>query len=639
MIIFIKFLRNINLKTHLIVFTVLSFSIIIIGLIFCYLSALKDDFSIINHLFSKDLGELLSSKILESINLDDRSQIFYLLEKIYLSMANIRYVALFCDDTGLLFSLPIYYSSLNKDNIVQANSHLFFDQDSNFYFNIPLVSNEIIFQKKITNIIVPLTKNGVNIGSLKLGININSVYIESSHFIYKVSLVAFIIIWLIAISISLLNALMIIEPINELSTGIKSISLGNFNTRIMVKYSGPFRELLLCFNEMAERLEYYEKNTVNKLIIEKNKLASIVSIIGDGTILINRDLRLLFANNVAIKVFNWHNLDITGKFISHYLPSHVNQILLPVFNKLVQTNCFTNYNKRTEEVCIHLDYGQHKVFRFILTAVLDRQTLILTSIAIIIQDISHEVRLNEAKDQFVGNVSHELRTPLCNIGSFLEIILDYSCSLTEEQKKHFLIIANDETKRLSRLVDDILDLSCLESDYYSNLVDVNIVDILISISKTSQLIADKNNIELILEIDERIEYVLGHEGLIFQVVSNLVSNAIKFTHIYGKIILRAYLLSGISLYINRSVKPEKDQYLGIIRIEIIDEGIGIDKQDQKIIFDRFVRIEDDVKTLKGTGLGLSIVKKILLNHYSHIMLQSELSVGTSLSFDLIHISN
>ena len=132
------------------------------------------------------------------------------------------------------------------------------------------------------------------------------------------------------------------------------------------------------------------------------------------------------------------------------------------------------------------------------------------------------MKLNKAKNQFISNVSHELRTPLCNIGSFLETLLDYNDSLNEKQKKHFLKIANNETQRLSRLVNDILDLSRLESNFKYDLSKINLVHLLNYILNTSQIIASKHHIELILEVEPDLSNILGHESSFVQVISCLL---------------------------------------------------------------------------------------------------------------------
>nr|QCI07793.1 Drug sensory protein A [Pleonosporium borreri] len=633
MIFIIKWWRDIKCKTRLLIVITILLSLIITTLIFLSLDIIRQDISIINHRFYKDMGELFNSQILDKVNLSNNYQLFSLLEKFYLSTSNIRYIFLFNIDGNLVFSLPMYYS---VNHNLQSLHDIFIHKNvNNIMFNIPLFSNDPSFLNKITDIIIPLSISERYIGSIKLGINANLNYLFSSNFIYKIGFLIFI--WVIFFSFFIFYSLSVINFFKDLLYGIQNISLSNFNQRIEFYLNNPFSDLITIFNKIAEKLAYYEKTNIDQIIVEKNKLESIVSIIADGAILVDIDLRFLFVNHTARQVFNWTNCDIVGNFIGFYLPAHITQTLLPIFSNLIKVNFIGTNNSFKEEFCIHLDYNKNEIFRFIITPILDINKTKLTSIAIIMQDIGKEIELNDAKHQFISNVSHELRTPLCNIGSFLETLLDYHNSLTLSQKKYFLNIANNETKRLARLVNDILDLSRLEFKMDYKLIHIHLIQLLSSVVKTFQLIAKKNHINLILDIDSNISYVLANEGLLFQVISNLLSNALKFTHTDGQVILRAYLLSSVSILVNKN--NIHDTLIDLVRIEIIDEGIGIDLIDQKSIFDRFVRIEDDIHILKGTGLGLSIVKNILSKHNTNIMIQSHLCVGTSLYFDLLHINS
>ncbi len=238
-----------------------------------------------------------------------------------------------------------------------------------------------------------------------------------------------------------------------------------------------------------------------------------------------------------------------------------------------------------------------------------------------VQDITREAELNEAKSQFISNVSHELRTPLFNIKSFIETLSEYGEDLSEEQRKEFLDTANHETDRLTRLVNDVLDLSRLESSRTYNLTAVDLIQPIEQTIRTHQLNAKDKGIELIKEIDDSLPQVLGHYDLLLQVFTNLVGNALKFTNSGGKITLRAY---------QASHNQEEDQ----VRIEVSDTGIGIPKEDKEAIFERFFRVENRVHTLEGTGLGLSIVKNIIDKHNSKVHIESDVGVGTTFWFDL-----
>jgi two-component system sensor histidine kinase NblS len=221
-------------------------------------------------------------------------------------------------------------------------------------------------------------------------------------------------------------------------------------------------------------------------------------------------------------------------------------------------------------------------------------------------------------------VSHELRTPLFNIKSFIETLHEYGDSLSEMERREFLETANRETDRLTRLVNDVLDLSRLESNKRYHFEAVEIIQPIEQTLRTHQLNARDKGIELVQDIEPDLPAVLGNYDLLLQVFSNLVGNGLKFTPAGGRVAIRAYLLD-----------PEGyHQPVTHVRVEVADTGIGIDPEDQAAIFDRFFRVENRVHTLEGTGLGLSIVRNIIEKHHSKVHLVSEVGVGTTFWFDL-----
>nr|UAD84104.1 drug sensory protein A [Gracilaria changii] len=622
--IFSKFDLDINFNRFIVLVT-LMISVIVSSLTFCSLTIFQEDSIIAGKRFCKDLGLLLASNIVDSTDINNQKHIAYFLEKIYLSTASIRYILFFDQYGNLLLGLPIYNTKIH--NILQLHQSLLQLENKEFLFNIPLINSSKLLNHDIIDILIPLTKSGHALGSLDLGIDLNT-RLSSSRLIRDLSIFVFVLVWLMLFIGVAFNTLAIAVPQKQLLLAIQNVASGNFNQKLSLTPNSTLAILFVSFNEMAEKLQYYEKKNVDKIISEKNKLETIVSVIADGTILVDAELRILFVNKTAQDIFNWSNIDLTGVSICNYLPIHISEALLPILNKLVKSSYISTNKSQTEEVYINLDYSSRRICRFLLTTLLDRILKVLTGVVIIIQDISKEAKLNEAKNQFIGNVSHELRTPLCNIGSFLETLIDYNNTLNEKEKINFLTIANNETKRLSSLVNDILDLSVLQSEYDYKLDYIDFAQTLYNVVNTSQIIANKNSIQLIIELGKNINYILAHESSILQVISNLFNNALKFSPCNSKIVLRVYKL------IYDSSLPLDIDTQNLVRFEIIDEGIGITEEDQKAIFDRFVRVENNVHTLEGTGLGLSIVKDILSKYKIDVIIQSQLNVGTSIWFNL-----
>ena len=145
--------------------------------------------------------------------------------------------------------------------------------------------------------------------------------------------------------------------------------------------------------------------------------------------------------------------------------------------------------------------------------------------------------------------------------------------------------------------------------------------------RTYQLNAKDKSIELCQEIEPELPDISGNYDLILQVLANLVGNALKFTKADGKVTIRAHRVT-------LPLDPGEEQSNTVVRVEIVDTGIGIDPEDQRAIFDRFFRVENRVHTLEGTGLGLSIVQNIIEKHHTQVNITSAVGVGTTFWFDL-----
>lgn len=345
-------------------------------------------------------------------------------------------------------------------------------------------------------------------------------------------------------------------------------------------------------------------------------------------------------------MFGWQGKNIVGENVLHYLPPELTiKLTKPLYqivnnrlepraeDKIAKTESDTqahlldpeNELSVGDEFRITLTQPTKRTVRILLTQVLEQYHHNVKGIAMTVQDITREVELNEAKSQFISNVSHELRTPLFNIKSFIETLFEYGEDLNEVQRREFLETANHETDRLTRLVNDVLDLSRLESARAYHFCSVDLTQLIEQTLRTYQLNAKDKQIELVQEIESNLPAIRGHYDLLLQVITNLVGNALKFTLPGGKVTIKAYKVKS---------EPQFEAQVPSVRVEVADTGIGIAEEDQKAIFDRFFRVENRVHTLEGTGLGLSIVKNIIDIHNSQINLRSEVGVGTTFWFDL-----
>ncbi len=223
---------------------------------------------------------------------------------------------------------------------------------------------------------------------------------------------------------------------------------------------------------------------------------------------------------------------------------------------------------------------------------------------------------DRSKRDFVSNAAHELRSPMTSINGFVEGMLDGT--IPPEENKKYLEIVLTETKRLTKLVKTMLDLSRIESGRDKpNMQKFDINEVMRKVViRLGQKIDEKGIIPQI-EFENDKQFVYADVDKIEQVLQNLIDNAIKFTPKDKSIILKTELIE------NK------------VKITVRDEGVGISEEEIKFIWDRFFT-EDKAHTghKSGTGLGLSIVKSIIEQHNEKIFVSSKKDVGTSFEFML-----
>ena len=630
-----------TLQTRLMAAATLVVSLFMSGLTFWAVNAIQRDAQMIDTRFGRDVGLLLAANVAPLIAEQNLTEVARFSGRFYQSTSNIRYM-IYADQSGqIFFGIPYSDNSVRNSLAIERSIELpvaDFEQS-----DLPLIRQHLTPNGEVTDVFIPLKHEGRYLGVLALGINPNPAVVNSSNLTRDVTIAVFISIWIMVILGAVFNALNITQPIKELLLGVKNIAAGNFQQRINLPFGGELGELIVNFNEMAERLERYEEQKIEELTTEKAKLDTLVSTIADGAMLVDTKLQLLLVNPTARRLFSWEGQDILGKNIIEYLPAEITAQLTQPLREMAKDHSSRPSGEEVieesetpflpEEFRLTLTQPIPRTLRLMLTQVFDQYRETLKGIVMTVQDITREVELNEAKSQFISNVSHELRTPLFNIKSFIETLCEFGEDLTEAERREFLETANNETDRLTRLVNDVLDLSRLESSRIYQLEAIDIHPLMEQTLRTYQLNAKDKELQLCLEVESNLPSVLGHYDLLLQVLTNLVGNSLKFTTAGGKVVLRAFKFLGHPDTISLDSPPEIPPTY--VRVEISDTGIGIDPEDQAAIFDRFFRVENRVHTLEGTGLGLSIVRNIIEKHHSQIHLVSEVGVGTTFWFDLM----
>lgn len=239
-------------------------------------------------------------------------------------------------------------------------------------------------------------------------------------------------------------------------------------------------------------------------------------------------------------------------------------------------------------------------------------------IVTVLRDVTREVEAERAKTDFVSNVSHELRTPLTSIKGYSDLLLCNAAGPLNEQQHHFLKIIQNSSDRLTVLINDLLDISRIESGRFKlETKPVRMETIVHNVAEMIRPQCDKKALGLILDIQPKVGLVLGDENRLTQVVTNLVSNACRYTPEDGCVTLAL------------------SQADCTLRVDVTDTGIGVAPEDQAKIFQRFYRVNNPmVQEVAGTGLGLPIARMLVEMHGGRMWLKSEVGRGSTFTFIL-----
>ncbi|MGN7457169.1 cell wall metabolism sensor histidine kinase WalK [Paenibacillus pasadenensis] len=393
----------------------------------------------------------------------------------------------------------------------------------------------------------------------------------------------------------------ITSPIKGLTRQAEAVAEGRFDQQVPVLADDEIGRLSEAFNEMTQRLR--EALSVNEE--ENEKLQSVLSNMSDGVIAADERGTVMVSNRRALELLGVDQCEGSPLTDVLELPQERLEAL--------------RASRGLAAVLVKEspDGEERWVLRVTLSPIHRRDRGITGTIALL-QDITEQEKLDQSRREFVANVSHELRTPLTTIRSYAEALGDGA--LAEPQlADRFVGVIRNETERMIRLVTDLLHLSRLDSQQSTlRRRDTDIAEMLDEVADRFSVQMRKKGIRAVVQVDRRVGKAVLDRDQIDQVLDNLMSNAIKYTLEGGRIELSAGL-----------------QDSGALAVSVKDSGIGIPKRDLARIFDRFYRVDKArSREMGGTGLGLSIAREMIKAHGGAITLESELDVGTTVTFIL-----
>jgi len=358
-----------------------------------------------------------------------------------------------------------------------------------------------------------------------------------------------------------------------------------------------------------EKIKRLAENTLSAI----KQLRSLLDSIGDGVFAVDKSRKIILANTAAVSFLDWDK-PISGKNINDVMQlySENMQKIDPV-KRVIETK-----KPLSSSDFIVLKSGKQQKYYVNITPLINLEGHIQGAI-VLFRDITREKELEEQKAEFVAVSSHELRTPLTIIEGYLYYILSSKGLKYDDRTKIYIEKAHKGCLSLQRLISDLLEVSRAERNKLKLfLEDVDIVDLSKELVSEFQDKVKESGLQLILDVKPvRIPHCFVDKDRVKEVLVNLVGNALKFTE-------KGYIKISIC---------KKDKY---IQVGVTDTGIGIKKEDQKFIFNKFYRIEGwQTRKTGGTGLGLSISRSIVEKLHGKIWLESQYGKGSTFYFTLL----
>lgn len=442
-------------------------------------------------------------------------------------------------------------------------------------------------------------KNGNDvIGNIYIESNINDVYNQLNN-INQIFIIGTAISLFITVILGFFIARTITRPITDMRNQTVEMSKGNYTQRVKIYGNDEIGELALAFNNLSKRVQEAQANTES----EKRRLDSVITHMSDGIIATDRRGRIRIVNDMAIKMLGMAKEDLIGYYMLNVL-------------KIEGDFSLEEIQENNDSILIDMNEEEGIIARVNFSTIVQDTGFVNGYIAVL-HDVTEQQQVERERREFVANVSHELRTPLTSMNSYIEA-LEEGAWKDENLAPSFLSVTREETVRMIRLVNDLLQLSKMDNE--TEQITKEIIDFNMFINKiiNRHEMAAKDT-TFVREIPNETIFTEIDPDKMTQVFDNVITNAMKYSRGDKRV---EFHVKQNALY-NR------------MTIRIKDNGIGIPINKVDKIFDRFYRV-DKARTRKmgGTGLGLAISKEIVEAHNGRIWANSVEGQGTSIFITL-----
>jgi two-component system phosphate regulon sensor histidine kinase PhoR len=449
---------------------------------------------------------------------------------------------------------------------------------------------------------IPLSDAAEVRGVVRIGLPLTAVS-QATTSVHQTVALGALLAFAVVLAVGLFLSRRVTRPVTDIQSIARSMAEGDFAQRVPVSGIGEIAELGRTLNLMAERLS----DKIQDLEGERTKVAAILDSMVEGVIAIDQRHRIVLVNRAARRIFDLNWEQVEGRPLLEIV-RHKGILDLVSSGKRIGVE-----DARRHEIEIGPPVDR----------ILDVHASAIglapagQGVLLVLHDVTELRRLERVRTEFVANVSHELRTPLTSIRGYLETLLDGALEEPTNARR-FLEIAHTHAERLSRLVDDLLQLSDIETGkLVLKPTMLCLYDVAAEVVAFFEKLAAQKSLSLINNVPPEIRLQADWDRLT-QIFVNLVDNAVKYTPEHGEITLSAEYRTP-----------------NFVHVWVVDTGIGIPSIDLPRITERFYRVDRArSRELGGTGLGLAIVKHLVQAHGGELWLESELGKGTTVNFSL-----
>lgn len=446
----------------------------------------------------------------------------------------------------------------------------------------------------------PVEYEGEVVGDIYVESDIDSVF-EQLNNINQIFIIGTAISLLITIVLGFFIARTITKPISDMRNQTLEMSKGNYTQRVKIYGNDEIGELALSFNNLSKRVQEAQANTES----EKRRLDSVITHMSDGVLATDRRGRVRIINEMALKMLGLERADVEAKHI------------LDILN-IDDDYSLDDLQENNDSFIIDINSEEGIIARVNFSTIIQDTGFINGYIAVL-HDVTEQHILENERREFVANVSHELRTPLTSMRSYIEA-LEEGAWRDPEVAPTFLNVTREETDRMIRLVNDLLQLSKMDSS--SDQMNSELIDFNMFINKiiNRHEMTQGKNVTFIRDIPVKGLFVEIDPDKMTQVFDNVITNAIKYSQESHK---------RVEFHVKQNTLYNR------MTIQIKDNGIGIPVNKVDKIFDRFYRVDKArARKMGGTGLGLAITKEIVEAHKGRIWASSKEGQGTSIYITL-----